>query len=211
MVCLKQLVLLAPTLRPTFWQQSVSTARRRHRRRNCWRVGWAVFFVALLTAVFDWNNVLAAHLRAKSRCQRCRSHSSLKQYCFNFECIRLFLFYSSASFSSPSFTSPSFSSPANSSPANSAIPIYRIVSYYSSFSTELGLFTAHVYSVLFFFIGCVPGRQTLLLSVDIRNQSSQYTAQGCKLQRFRQSLASLDSIRRYCTAKRKLSKLVTER
>ena len=41
MVCLQQLALLAPTLRPTRWQQSVSTARRR-RRRNCRRVGWAV-------------------------------------------------------------------------------------------------------------------------------------------------------------------------
>ena len=36
------LALLAPTLRPTRWQQSVSTARRRRRRRNCRRVGWAV-------------------------------------------------------------------------------------------------------------------------------------------------------------------------
>jgi len=32
MVCLQQLALLAPTLRPTRWQQSVSTARRRRRR-----------------------------------------------------------------------------------------------------------------------------------------------------------------------------------
>jgi len=44
-----KLVLLAPTLRPTRWQQSVSTARRRRRRRrrrrNCRRVGWAVFIV----------------------------------------------------------------------------------------------------------------------------------------------------------------------
>jgi len=50
-----------------------------------------------LTAVFDWNNVLAAYLRAKSRCQCCRSHccsNSLKQYPYNFECIRLLLFYS---------------------------------------------------------------------------------------------------------------------
>jgi len=39
MVCLQQLALLAPTLRPTRWQQSVSTARR---RRNFRRVGWAV-------------------------------------------------------------------------------------------------------------------------------------------------------------------------
>ena len=42
MVCLQQLALLAPTLRPTRWQQSVSTARRRRRRRNFRRVGWAV-------------------------------------------------------------------------------------------------------------------------------------------------------------------------
>ena len=41
MVCLQQLAFLVPTLRPTRWQQSVSTARRR-RRRNCLRVGWAV-------------------------------------------------------------------------------------------------------------------------------------------------------------------------
>jgi len=45
MVCLQQLALLVPTLRPTSWQQLVSTARRRRRRRrrgNCRRVGWAV-------------------------------------------------------------------------------------------------------------------------------------------------------------------------
>jgi len=36
MVCLQQLALLAPTLRPTRWQQSVSTGRR---RRNFRRVG----------------------------------------------------------------------------------------------------------------------------------------------------------------------------
>ena len=42
MVCLQQLALLAPTLRPTRWQQSVSTARRRRRRRNFRRAGWAV-------------------------------------------------------------------------------------------------------------------------------------------------------------------------
>ena len=74
MVCLQQLALLAPTLRPTRLQQSVSTASR---RRNCRGVGW---LVALLTAVFDRNNVLAAYLRAKSRYQCCRSHNSLKQY-----------------------------------------------------------------------------------------------------------------------------------
>ena len=34
--------LLAPTLQPTRWQQSVSTARRRRRRRNFRLVGWAV-------------------------------------------------------------------------------------------------------------------------------------------------------------------------
>jgi len=39
MVCLQQLALLAPTLRPTRWQQSASTARRRRRRRNFRRVG----------------------------------------------------------------------------------------------------------------------------------------------------------------------------
>ena len=41
-VCLQQLALLAPTLRPTRRQQSVSNARRRCRRRNFRRVGWAV-------------------------------------------------------------------------------------------------------------------------------------------------------------------------
>ena len=43
------------------------------------------------------NKVLAAYLRAKSRCQCCRSHccsNSLKQYPYNFECIHLLLFYS---------------------------------------------------------------------------------------------------------------------
>ena len=108
MVCLQQLALLAPTLRPTRWQQSVSTARRR-RRRNCRRVGW---LVALLTAVFDWNNVLAAYLRAKYRYQCCQSHNSLKQYSYrpNFECIRLLLFYS-VIFQSCNFQSCKFSYP----------------------------------------------------------------------------------------------------
>ena len=41
MVCLQQLALLVPTLRPTRWQQSVSTACP-CRCRNCRRVGWAV-------------------------------------------------------------------------------------------------------------------------------------------------------------------------
>ena len=40
MVCLQQLALLAQTLRPTRWQQLVSTARRR--RRNVRRVALAV-------------------------------------------------------------------------------------------------------------------------------------------------------------------------
>ena len=43
LVWLQQLAFLVPTLRPTRWQQSVSTARRRRRRcRNYRRVGWAV-------------------------------------------------------------------------------------------------------------------------------------------------------------------------
>ena len=45
MVYVQQLALLVLTLRPTRWQQSVSTARRR--RRNCRRVGWAVARFAL--------------------------------------------------------------------------------------------------------------------------------------------------------------------
>ena len=58
-------------------------------------------------------------------------HSFLKQYWFNFKCIRLFLFYSSASFSSPSFSSPSISSPSFSSPANST-PVTSSVIFQSS-------------------------------------------------------------------------------
>ena len=43
----------------------------------------------ILTAAFDWNNVLTAYLRANSMCQCCRSHccsKSLEQYPYNFEC-----------------------------------------------------------------------------------------------------------------------------
>jgi len=82
-------------------------------RQRVWRNYCGLcFIVALLTAVFDWNNVLAAYLRAKSRCQHCRSHSSLQQYLFNFECIRLFLFYS-VIFQSCKFQSCKFSYPKN--------------------------------------------------------------------------------------------------
>ena len=56
----------------------------------CW-LGSSTFRTvpSLLTAVFDWNNVLTAYLRANSMCQCCRSHccsKSLKQYPYKFEC-----------------------------------------------------------------------------------------------------------------------------
>ena len=94
MVCLQQLALLVPTLRPTRWQQWVSTARRR--RLNCRRVGWAVArrcerSTAWLTARRNCSVSYAPLSNRDTHALHCCS-KSLKQYPYNFECFVRYVF-----------------------------------------------------------------------------------------------------------------------
>jgi len=83
------------------------------RVHDCNRMRYAKTRITMLITALQ-----SGQLRAKSRCQCCRSHccsNSPKQYPYNFECIRLLLFYSvifqSVIFQSCKFQSCKFSYP----------------------------------------------------------------------------------------------------
>jgi len=114
MVCLLQLAFLVPTLRPTRWQQSVSTARESVNSSS--------------TPVGSVYGVMTTFIRQKNVRQYCGS--MLETYVYRVTVSSLL--YSSPSLtsvkracclltSSPSFSSPSFSSPANSTSATSSV------------------------------------------------------------------------------------------